>query len=81
MLLVHKDSMAIALTIKILVIKNMNADPRQSGHQISKAIHLNKVTFTIGITTQGIVVITIKNMEIFLRIALEHILEVTIRDG
>lgn len=36
---------------------------------------------TIGITIQGIVFTIIKSMDMLLRIALEHILEVTTIDG
>ena len=38
-------------------------------------------TLIIGIIIQGIAVTNIKNMDIFLRIVLEHISEVIIVDG
>lgn len=38
-------------------------------------------TFKIGIIIQGIVVTTIKNMDMFLRIVLEHTLVVTTKGG
>ena len=38
-------------------------------------------TLTIGITTQDIAAITVKNMGISLRTALEHIAVEVIRDG
>lgn len=74
------DSMVIALTIKHLVIKNMNVDLRLNGHQTSQAIHLNKVTSTIGITIQGIVGIITKSMDTLLRIVEERIPEKIIRN-
>ncbi len=36
---------------------------------------------TIGITIQGIIVTIVKSMDKLLKIALEHILEVTTKDG
>ena len=38
-------------------------------------------TIICGIIIQGIVVTNVKSMDMFLRIALEHILEVIIVDG
>lgn len=59
----------------------MNADLKETGLQKIQAEHLSKVKITIGITIHGIVVTIVKSMDIALKIALEHILEVTLRDG
>ena len=64
----HKDLMNIALTIKILDIEQVNADPSQIEHLISQETHLEKVILMIGITTQGIVVTIVKNVDMFLKI-------------
>ena len=53
-----------ATTIRSMDIENLNVDLSQHGHQ----------TLTLGITTQDIAVTTIKNMDISLRITLQHIL-------
>ena len=65
-------------TIKSMDIENLNADPSMHGHQKRKGV---MITLTIGITTQDIAIITIKNMDISLRITLEHISEEIIVDG
>lgn len=67
-LLIHKDSMAISLTVKSLVTKHMNADPRKNGHQTSQEKHLSKVRIITRIIIQGIVVVIIKSMDTLLRI-------------
>ena len=79
--LVHKSLMGIATTIRSLGIEKMNVDLNRIGHLTRKRMHLRKVTLMIGITIQGIAMIHNNNMDIFLRIALGHILEVTIKHG
>ena len=68
-LLKHKDLMDIFITIKSLDIEQVNVDPSQTRHLTSRATHQEMVTLMIGIITQGIVAITIKNMDMFLKIA------------
>ena len=65
----HKDLMVIAKIVKIMDIEHMSADPSPNGHPTRKPRHLSKVTRMIRITTQGIVVTIVKNMDTFLRIA------------
>lgn len=61
--------------------KHMNVDLMQSGHQTSRQRYNKMENPMIGITRQGIVVTIVKNMDMFLRIALEHISEETTIDG
>ena len=67
--LLHKDSMVIASTVKILGIEQVNADPNPTGDLISWVMHLEKVILMIGTIKQGIVATTIKSMDMFLKIA------------
>lgn len=55
---VQKSLMGIASIVKSLGIEKMNVDPWKNGDQTRQAIHLRKVTLTIGIRTQGIVVLS-----------------------
>lgn len=61
--------------------KNMNANLMLSGHQKRRQRYKKMENPMIGIITQGTVVTIIKNMDMFLRIKLEHILEATKIDG
>lgn len=79
--LVHKSSMGIATIVRSLGIEKINVNTSPTRHQTSQAMNLRKVTLMIGIMIPGIVVVTIKNMDIFLRIALGHISKVTIKYG
>ena len=54
--------MAIATTIRSMDIEHMSADPNLTRHLTRIKRNLSKVTLMIEITTQGIVVTTIKNM-------------------
>lgn len=56
-------------------INHMNADLRPCGHQTRRQRYNKMENSMIGIATQGIVVTIVKNMDMFLRIALENILE------
>ena len=68
----------IATIIKSMDIEHLSADPSLHGHQTRKEAI---TTLTIGITIQDIAAITMKNMDISLRTALEHILVEIIVDG
>ena len=67
--LLHKISMGISITIISLDIEQVNADPSPTRHPTSQEMHLDEVILMIGTTTQGILVITIRNMDMFLRIS------------
>ena len=68
-LLQHKDSMDITLIVKSLDIEKVNANPSQTRHLTSWAIHQEMVILMIWIIMQGIIVNTIKNMDMFLKIS------------
>ena len=55
-------------------IEPLNAGQSLCGHQTNKQRPKSMDITTIGITTLGRVVTTIRSMDTFLRIALEHIL-------
>ena len=61
--------MDVFLTIKILDIEQLNAKPSQTRNLKSQATHQEMVILMIGIITKGIVSITIKNMDMILKIA------------
>ena len=62
-------------------IEPLSADQRLCGHQISMQEETTMHTITIGTTTQGKVVTIVKNMDIYLKTALEHTLKETTTDG
>ena len=59
----------------------MNADLMPSGHLTSRQRYKKVENPTIGSTIQGTLVTIVKNMDIFLRIALEHISKATTTYG
>ena len=59
--------MDIVLTMKILDIEQVNSNPSQKRHLTSQETHQEMVILMIGIITQGIVVTTIKNIDMFLK--------------
>ena len=61
-----KDTIKI---VRSMDIKNMNVDPRPSGHQRNRQRYIKIKTPMIRIATQGIVVTIVKNLDMFLRIA------------
>ena len=76
-----KDLKDTTTIVRIMDTKYMNADLRPSGHQSNKQRYTKMETPMIGITTKGIVITIVKNMDMFLRIILRHTSEVTTRDG
>ena len=65
---IHKDMKDIAITIRSMDIELLNADPNPCGHQTGKKRYETMETLITGIIIQGIAIITIKNMDTFLRI-------------
>ena len=65
--------MKVTATIaRSMVIELLNVDQSLCGHQTtSKKPKIIDIT-TIGTTTQGRVVTTVRNMDTFLKIALQH---------
>ena len=59
----------------------MNAELMPSGHQTSRQRDNKVENPTTGIKIQGIVVTTIKSMDMFLRTILKHISKVTTKGG
>ena len=64
-----KIQCVFASTDKILGIKKVYVDPSPTRYLISWAMHLDKVILMIGNTIQGIVITSVKNMDMFQRIA------------
>ena len=62
-------------------IEPLSADQSLCGHQISMQEETTMHTITIGTTTQGKVVTIVKNMDIYLRTALEHTSRETTTNG
>ena len=62
-------------------IEPLSADQSLCGHQINMKEETTMHTITIGTTTQGKVVTIVKNMDIYLRIASEHISKEIITNG
>ena len=62
-------------------IESLSANQSLCGHQISMQEETTMHTITIGTITQGKVVTIVKGMDIYLRIALEHLLKEIIIDG
>ena len=69
--------MVTATTAKGMVIELLSADQSLCGHLTSLQGEITMDTIIIGITIPGRVVITVRSMDIFLRIALEHTLVAT----
>ena len=74
----HQNLKDTTTTIRNMDIEPLNANPSPHGHQARQE---DIKTLTIGITIQDIAITTTRNMDISLRIALEHISVVTTRDG
>ena len=68
-ILLHRNSMVIILIVKSLDIEKVNANLSQIGLLISQKTHLEMVILMIETITQGIVATTVKNMNMFLKIA------------
>ena len=62
-------------------IEPLSADQSLCGHQINMQEEKTMHTITIGTTTQGKFVTIVKNMDIYLKIALEHTSRETTIDG
>ena len=73
--------MGIARIAKSIDIEILSADQSLCGHPINPQGETTMHTTTIGTTTQGKVVITIKNMVMYLRTTLEHTSRVITIDG
>ena len=73
--------MAIATIVRSMDIEPLSVDQSLCGHQISMQEETTMHTITIGTRTQGKVVTIVKSMDIYLIIALEHILKEIITDG
>ena len=65
----HQDLKVTATIARSMDIEPLNADQSLCGHQINQQSHQEMKITTIGITTPGIVVITVKNMDMLLKIA------------
>ena len=65
----HKDLMVTTTIARSIDIEPLSADQSLCRHQISMQEETTMHTITIGTTTQGKVVTTIKNMVIYLRTA------------
>ena len=61
-----KDTVIIA---KNMVIEPLSADQSLCRHQINHQSHQTKEIIIIGITTPGLVVTTVRNMDMLLKIA------------
>ena len=77
----HKDLMVTATIARSMNIEPLSVDQSLCGHQISMQRETTMHTTTIGTTIQGKVVTIVKNMDIYLRTALEHTLKETTTDG
>ena len=64
--------MDTATIARSMDIEPLSADQSLCGHQINMQEETTMHTNTIGTTTQGKVVTIVKNMDIYLRTALEH---------
>ena len=62
-------------------IEPLNANQSLCEHQTSMQGETTMHTIIVGTTTQGKVVTIVKNMDIYLRIVLEHTLKETTIDG
>ena len=65
----HQDLRVTAITARSMDIELLNADQSLCGHQINQQRHQAKEIIIIGITTPGLAVITVRNMDMLLKIA------------
>ena len=77
----HQDLKDISIIVRSMDIWILNANPSQHGHQTIKKRYGTMETLKIGIKIQDIAVIIVKNMDMSLRIVLEHTSVVTTKGG
>ena len=77
----HQDLMVTTTIAKSMDIEILSADQSLCGHLINQQGETTMHTITIGTTIQGKVVTIVKSMDIYLKIALEHISKEIIPDG
>ena len=65
----HQDLKVTATIARSMDIEPLNADQSLCGHQINQQRHQAMQITVIRITTPGIVVTTVRNMDTLLRIA------------
>ena len=65
----HQNLKVTATTARSMDIEPLNVDQSLYGHQINQQRQNAMKITTIGITTPGIAVTTIRNMDMFLKIA------------
>ena len=70
----HQDLKDTATTARSMDIKPLNEDPSLCGHQTNWQSQKFMDTTTIGTTTLGRAITTIKNMDTFIKTTQEHIL-------
>ena len=73
--------MDTAIIARSIDIEPLSVDQSLCGHKISMQEETTMYTITIGTTTQGKVVTSVKSMNIYLRIASEHISKEIITNG
>ena len=77
----HKDLMVTTTIARSMDITPLSVDQSLCGHQFIMQGETTTHTITIGTTTQGKFVTIVKNMDIYLRTALEHTSRETTTDG
>ena len=77
----HKDLMVTATIARSMDIEPLSANQSLCGHQISMQEETTMHTITTGTTTLGKVVTIVKNMDKYLRTALDNTLKETTTDG
>ena len=77
----HQDLKVTTTIARSMDIDPLNVDQSLCGHQTNQNRPKIMDITTIGTTTLGIAAITIRNMDTFLRITLEHILVATTIGG
>ena len=75
-----KDTTTIVISMATK-LKNVDLRKKLNGQPKGKEMYTNKVIPTIGITTHGIVVIILVNMDILQKNIIRHILEANPRVG
>ena len=65
----HQDLSVIPITTRSMDIEPLNANQSLCGHQINQQRHQAMKITIIGITTPGIAVTTVRNMDTLLKIA------------
>ena len=78
---IHKDLKDIVIIVRSMDIELLSADPKSCDNQIGKQRWGTMATFITRIIIQDTIFIIVKNIDMFLRIILEHTLEVTTKDG